>query len=321
MKVFYCDHVRFPVPEGHRFPAQKYVLLRRWVVEAGLVAPEDLLVPDPVTDEQILRAHDEAYLHRLEAGQLTPLEVRRIGLPWSPELVQRARYSTGGTVAAARAALVDGIAVNLAGGTHHASFDRGQGYCLLNDSVIAARAMQAEGRARRVVVLDCDVHQGNGTAAITAGDPTISTFSIHSQQNFPLHKERSDLDIGLEDGVGDAVYLEALQDGLERAVQGAASPAVQGAASPAAGQAGADLAIYLAGADPHEGDTLGRLALTKAGLAERDRLVLARCREMGLPVVTVMAGGYGRHVEDTVEIHLQTVRIAGEFSTMGWSAA
>ncbi len=313
MKVFYCDHVGFPVPEGHRFPAQKYVLLRRSVVEAGMVAPEDLLVPEPATDEQILRAHDEAYLHRLETGQLTPMEVRRIGLPWSPELVQRARYSTGGTVAAARAALVDGIAVNLGGGTHHAFFDRGQGYCLLNDSVIAARAMQAEGRARRVVVLDCDVHQGNGTAAITAGDPTIFTFSIHSQQNFPLHKERSDLDIGLEDGVGDAGYLEALQDGLGRAVRSAASSA--------AGQAGADLAIYLAGADPHEGDTLGRLALTKAGLAERDRLVLARCREMGLPVVTVMAGGYGRHVEDTVEIHLQTVRIAREFSTMGWSTA
>ena len=304
---------------------------------SGLVAPEDLLVPDPVTDEQILRAHDEDYLQRLETGQLTALEVRRIGLPWSPELVQRARYSTGGTVAASRAALKDGIAVNLAGGTHHAFFDRGQGYCLLNDSVIAARAMQAEGRARRVVVLDCDVHQGNGTAAITAGDPTIFTFSIHSEQNFPLHKEPSDLDIGLEDGVGDAVYLKALQAGLERAVQSAASravqsaassavrsaasPAVQSAAPSAAGQASADLAIYLAGADPYEGDTLGRLALTKAGLAERDRLVLARCREMGLPVVTVMAGGYGHHVEDTVEIHLQTVRIAGEFSTMGWSTA
>ena len=315
MKVFYCDHVRFPVPKGHRFPAQKYVLLRRSVVEAGLVAPEDLLVPEPATDEEILRAHDEDYLHRLETGQLTPMEVRRIGLPWSPELVQRARYSTGGTIAAStqnyegasRAALKDGIAVNLAGGTHHASFDGGQGYCLLNDSVIAARAMQAEGRARRVVVLDCDVHQGNGTAAITAGDPTIFTFSIHSEQNFPLHKEPSDLDIGLEDGVGDAVYLEALQDGLERAVQSAAPSAVQSAASSAvqsaapsaAGQASADLAIYLAGADPYEGDTLGRLALTKAGLAERDRLVLARCREMGLPVVTVMAGGYGRHLEDT----------------------
>ncbi|MFC2029702.1 histone deacetylase [Chloroflexota bacterium] len=298
MKAFYCDQIRFPIPEGHRFPTLKFPLLRQAVVEAGLVAPEDLRVPEPATVEQILRAHDADYLRRLVAGQLSAQEVRRIGLPWSAELVQRARCSAGGTIAASRAALQDGIAVNLGGGTHHASCDRGQGYCLLNDSVIAARAMQAEGLARRAVVLDCDVHQGNGTAAIAAGDPTIFTFSIHSEENFPLHKAPSDLDVGLESGAGDEVYLEALQDGLEQALT----------------RARADLAIYLAGADPYEGDMLGRLALTKAGLAQRDRLVLKRCRGEGIPVVVVMAGGYARHVQDAVEIHLQTVRLAAEMA-------
>jgi acetoin utilization deacetylase AcuC-like enzyme len=194
--------------------------------------------------------------------------------------------------------LADGIAVNLAGGTHHAFRDMGQGYCIFNDSVIAARTMQAEGRVRRVVILDCDVHQGNGTAAITRNDPSIFTFSIHNQHNFPLHKEKSDLDIGLEDGIGDEVYLSALEAGVRQALA----------------QAEAGLAIYLAGADPYEGDRLGRLAVTREGLARRDQRVLGLCRDAGLPVAIVLAGGYGRQVEDTVDIHLQTVRIAASFA-------
>jgi acetoin utilization deacetylase AcuC-like enzyme len=294
MKVFTSAQFTFPLPEGHRFPMSKYALLREAVEATGLVAPQELLVPEPATDEQILRAHSEDYLRRVANGRLTPLEIRRIGLPWSPELVKRARYSVGGTIAACRAAMADGIAVNLAGGTHHASCDRGQGYCLFNDSIIAARTLQAESRLKRVVVLDCDVHQGNGTAAIARDDPTIYTFSIHNENNFPLHKEPSDLDIGLEDGTGDAEYLAALGAGLRRALSSAR----------------ADLAIYLSGADPYEGDLLGRLALTKEGLARRDRFVLDLCYGAGLPVAVVLAGGYGRHVEDTVDIHLQTVRIA-----------
>ncbi|HSR32692.1 MAG TPA: histone deacetylase [Anaerolineae bacterium] len=294
MKVYHSDQFTFPLPRGHRFPLKKYILLHEAVMAAGLVSSEDLLVPEPATDEQILRAHDAEYLRRVVDGQLTPHEIRRIGLPWSPELVTRARYSVGGTIAACRAALSDGIGVNLAGGTHHASRDRGQGYCLFNDSVIAARVMQTEGRVRRVVVIDCDVHQGNGTAAIAWDDPTIFTFSIHNENNFPLHKEPSDLDIGLEDGAGDTEYLVALEAGMQRALSSAR----------------ADLAIYLAGADPYEGDLLGRLCLTKDGLARRDRRVLDMCRGAGLPVAVVLAGGYGRHVEDTVDIHLQTVRIA-----------
>lgn len=301
MKVFTSAQFTFPLPEGHRFPMSKYRLLHEAVETSGLVASEDLLIPEPATDEQILRAHDAVYLERVKGGQLTAKEIRRIGLPWSRELEVRARYSVGGTIAACRAALAEGIVVNLAGGTHHASVDRGQGYCLLNDSVIAARAMQAESRIERAVVLDCDVHQGNGTAAIARDDPTVFTFSIHSENNFPLHKEPGDLDIGLEDGTGDEEYLAALEGGVREALA----------------RAGADLAIYLAGADPHEGDLLGRLALTKHGLARRDRMVLGMCRQAGLPVAVVLAGGYGRRVEDTVAIHLQTVRVAAEIAAKG----
>jgi len=300
MKVFYSDPFTFPLPQGHRFPMAKYALLREAVVAAGLVPPRDLLISEAASDEQLLLAHDKAYLERVKGGLLTPREIRRIGLPWSPQLVERARRSVGGTIAACRAALEDGLAVNLAGGTHHAFRDRGQGYCLFNDSVVAARVVQAERRARRILVIDCDVHQGNGTAALAKDDGTIFTFSIHNENNFPLQKEPSDLDIGLEDGAEDAVYLEALEEGVLRALE----------------LAGADLAIYLAGADPYEGDTLGRLRLTKEGLAARDRLVLGHCQRVGLPVVVLMAGGYGRHVEDTVEVHVQTVQIAAEFAGM-----
>jgi acetoin utilization deacetylase AcuC-like enzyme len=302
MQVYTCDQFAFPLPEGHRFPMRKYPLLRQGVEAAGLVAPEDLQVPEPATDEQILRAHDEDYFRRVVDGELTPLEIRRIGLPWSPELVTRARYSVGGTIAACRAARADGIAVNLAGGTHHASANRGQGYCLFNDIIIAARTLQAEAPqgwpCPRVVILDCDVHQGNGTAALARDDPSIFTFSIHNEDNFPLHKEPSDLDVGLHDGTGDQAYLEALEDGVRQALA----------------LADADLALYLAGADAYEGDLLGRLTMTKEGLAQRDRLVLELCRAAGLPVAVILAGGYGRHVEDTVEIHLQTVRIARKIS-------
>jgi len=299
MQVFTSGTYTFPLPEGHRFPMQKYDLLRQAVQAAGLVSDGDLRAAQPATDEEILRAHDRDYLERLVAGRLTAKEIRRIGLPWSPELVTRARHSVGGTIAACRAALEDGLAVNLAGGTHHAFRDHGQGYCLLNDVVIAARAMVAEGRVRQVLIVDCDVHQGNGTAALAQGDASILTFSIHSESNFPLFKEQSDLDIELADGTGDEAYLAALDAGLAEIL----------------GRADGELAIYLAGADPYEEDRLGNLALTKEGLARRDRLVLERCREAGLAVAVVMAGGYSRRVEDIVDIHLQTVRLAAEMAT------
>jgi acetoin utilization deacetylase AcuC-like enzyme len=309
VKVFHSDTFAFPLPGKHRFPLGKYGLLRQGVEAAGIVPAHDLLIPEPATDEQLLRAHDADYLRRVIEGGLSAKEIRRIGLPWSPELVLRARHSVGGTIAACRAALRDGIAVNLAGGTHHASYDRGQGYCLFNDVVVAARVMQDEGRSTGALVVDCDVHQGNGTAALARDDPTIFAFSIHSESNFPLHKEDGDLDIALPDGAGDLAYLEALQDGLLRSL----AWACQAGPRPHLG-AGADLVLYLAGADPHEDDTLGHLALTRAGLAARDRLVLELCRRECLPVAVLMAGGYGRRVEDTAEIHLETVRIAAEMA-------
>lgn len=301
MNVYYTDHFVLPLPDWHRFPMAKYARLRARVVEAGLVAPGALIVPEAATDEQILRAHDAGYLRRVVEGTLDDTEVRDLGFPWSPGLVERSRRSSGATVAACRAALRDGAAVNLAGGTHHAFRDRCGGYCVFNDAAIAARAVQAEGLARRVAVIDADVHQGDGTASILAGDPTVFTFSIHGANNYPLRKQASDLDVELADGADDAAYLQALERGLDVAI----------------GRARADLAIYLAGADPFVGDRLGRLALTKAGLAERDRLVFGRCRAAGIPVAVAMAGGYARDVQDTIDIHFETVRQAVELAD-GW---
>jgi acetoin utilization deacetylase AcuC-like enzyme len=293
MRIFYSDIFVLPLPAGHRFPMAKYGLLQERVAAAALVPPQDLRVPPPASDEQILRAHDRQYLRRVATGALSEQEIRRIGFPWSPTLVQRARQSSGATVAACRSALQDGIAVNLAGGTHHASSAAGQGFCVFNDSVIAARAVQAEGLASQVLIIDCDVHQGNGTAALSAGDPSIFTFSIHGAKNFPFRKEPSDLDIALEDGTGDEAYLSALKGGLRQL------PWLD-----------SDLAIYLAGADPYVGDKLGRLALSKEGLARRDQLVFDYCAAADLPVAVVMGGGYAPRVEDIVDIHFETVRLA-----------
>jgi acetoin utilization deacetylase AcuC-like enzyme len=298
MKIFYSDTFVLPLAEGHRFPMSKYALLRQRVSDAGIVAPENMNIPHAATDVELCRAHAPEYVRRVQAGELPREEIRRIGFPWSPEMVERSRRSSGATIAACRAALAEGFAANLAGGTHHAYADHGEGYCVFNDSAVAARAMQAEGRARRVVIIDCDVHQGNGTAAILAGDATIFTFSIHGAKNFPFHKEQSDLDVALEDGAGDEAYLAALDHGLAQALE----------------FSHADLAIYLAGADPFHDDKLGRLALTKRGLAERDRMVFEYCRGAGLPVVITMAGGYARKVEDTVDIHFETLRLAAKLA-------
>ena len=297
MKIFYTDTFPIPLPESHSFPKDKYYLLRKRISEVQNSHTVDLKIPRPATDAEILRVHNPVYIHRLQNGELSDKEIRRVGLPWSPEMVRRARYSAGGTIETCRAALEDGIAVNLAGGTHHAFSDHGQGYCWLNDSVIAARSIQAAGLAQRILIIDCDVHQGNGTAAIVKDDPSIFTFSIHGKNNFPYQKEKSDLDIALENGADDTVYLRALADGLKASLDAA----------------GADLAIYLAGADPYKDDRFGRLDLTKKGLAERDRLVFRSCLEAGLPTAVTMAGGYGRNVQDTVDIHFQTVLAALDF--------
>lgn len=294
MQIFYSDTFVLPLPPGHRFPMQKYALLRQRVSESGFVMPAELRIPHAATDEELARAHSQEYVRRVQHGELTPQELRRIGFPWSPQMVERSRRSCGATIEACRAALEHGVGVSLAGGTHHAHSDHGEGFCVFNDSAVAARAMQAEGRAGRVVIIDCDVHQGNGTAQICASDERIFTFSIHGAKNFPFQKERSDLDIALDDGTTDEAYLEALAHGLAVALE----------------RSHADLAIYLAGADPFVDDRLGRLALSKRGLLERDLLVLDMLRRAGIPVAITMAGGYARNIEDSVDIHFQTVRAA-----------
>ena len=293
MKIFYADHIAMPLPEGHRFPGQKYALLREAVMQLKLPGIE-LCIPEPASDEQLLLAHTPEYLAKVIEGTLTEKEIRRMGFPWSPELVERSRRSVGGSIAACRAALQDGYSVNLGGGTHHAYPDHGEGFCVFNDVAVAVRAVQAQKLASQAVIIDTDVHQGNGTAAIFKGDPSVYTFSIHGEKNFPFHKEAGRLDIALPDKSGDADFLEALYRGTRKSLE----------------ESHADLAIYLAGADPYVGDRLGRLAVTKDGLAERDRIVFDLCERYRLPVAVVMGGGYARDIHDTVEIQLQTIREA-----------
>ena len=294
MKVFYSDQFVLPLPDGHRFPMKKYSMLRERVERTGICGPGELQLPHAVTDEEILRAHDPDYLEKVVTGTLTRQEVRRIGFPWSERMVERSRRASGGTLGACRTALEEGLAANLAGGTHHAFADRGEGFCVLNDSAIAARVLRAEGLVEKVAVLDTDVHQGNGTASILHGDPCVFTFSIHGAKNYPFHKEESDLDVPLPDRTDDDTFLAALSEGLDRVLD----------------LSSWDLAIFLAGADPFENDKLGRLAVTKEGLAERDRMVLEACRGRDIPVAVTMAGGYAKDVEDTVDIHFQTVERA-----------
>lgn len=292
MQVFYSDRFVLPLPPAHRFPMEKYRLLRERVSQ--VLGGVDLREPDPATDAVLALAHTPDYIRRLSQGDLSHKEMQKIGFPWSPEMVERSRRSTGATIMACRAAIADGASVNLAGGTHHAYADRGEGFCCFNDAMVAARLMQSEGRAQRIAIIDLDVHQGNGSAAIARGDESIFTLSIHGAENYPFVKERSDLDIELPNGTGDLTYLHALDEALAE---------LQSRFS-------ADLIIYLAGADPYEDDRLGRLGLTKAGLLARDERVFGFARSLGLPVAVAMAGGYARNILDTVEIHFQTVNCA-----------
>jgi acetoin utilization deacetylase AcuC-like enzyme len=295
MRLFYSDQFVLPLPPGHRFPMAKYAMLRESLERSGAFARTDFRIPAAATDEQITRAHCRNYLERVQNGGLSEREVREIGFPWSQAMVERSRRSSGATLAACRVALNDGCAANLAGGTHHAFHDRGEGFCVFNDAAIAARAMQSEARVQHIAIIDCDVHQGNGTASIFARDDSVFTFSIHGARNYPYRREHpSDLDIDLPDATGDADYLQALQNGLEYCLRASAP----------------QLAIYLAGADPYQDDRLGRLRLSKDGLRARDELVLGTLRKSGIPVAIAMAGGYARNIEDTVDIHAQTILTA-----------
>ena len=302
MQAFHSDHYVLALPPGHTFPMTKYRLLRD-AAEAtlpGVRVTEAL----PASDGELALAHDPAWIAAVLHGTTSAAEQREIGFPWSERMVERARRSVGATIAAARVALFgqEGVAANLAGGTHHAYAHKGSGYCVFNDVAVAARLMQAEWhrghrQLLRVMVIDLDVHQGNGTAAIFRDDPTVFTLSMHGEKNFPFRKEASSLDVDLPDGCTDAPYLQALDAALAQAWQR------QGDTMPG-------LAFYLAGADPHENDRLGRLKITAAGLAERDRRVLAALRERRIPVALSMAGGYGRDLATTVAVQRRTLELA-----------
>ena len=283
MEVWSHDRWGIPLPAGHKFPISKYTLLRERV--SGLVTVRE---SDPVPWEWLEAVHDAGLLGRIRDGTMMLREVRGLGLPWSEVLVERGRRSVGGTLAAARRALRLGVGMNLGGGTHHAGRDFARGYCLFNDVAVAVARLRLEGAVRRALVVDCDVHQGDGTAQILGSDPDAFTLSLHGARNYPFERIPSDLDVDLPSGTGDDAYLAALDEALDVALDGAY-----------------DLAFYLAGADPWEGDRLGRLALTKAGLRARDQLVLERLR--GIPTTVVLGGGYAPDVTDTVDINAATL--------------
>jgi acetoin utilization deacetylase AcuC-like enzyme len=295
LKAFYTDHYVLPLPQGHRFPMEKYRKLRDLVSQLAGVHLENA---PSVTDTQILYAHDAGYLIKVLQGSLSPQEQQEIGFPWSAQMVERSRRSAGATLAAAKIALKEGVAANLAGGTHHAYRNKGSGFCVFNDSAIAARALQKEIHPKlKVAIIDLDVHQGNGTASILENDASIFTLSVHGENNFPFTKEISDLDIGLPDGSGDESYLAALLQGLE-ILEKRFKP---------------DFIIYLAGADPHEGDRLGKLSITKNGMRQRDEYVFQFALDRQIPIAFSMAGGYGKEIQSTVDIHFQTIQTALQY--------
>ena len=295
VKAFYTDHFVLPLPPGHRFPMEKYSRLRDLVCKLSEV---ELVEAPPATDTQILYAHDPSYLIKVIEGKLSPQEQREIGFPWSEQMVERSRRSAGATVAAAKTALKESIAANLAGGTHHAYRDTGSGFCVFNDSAIAARTLQKEvSRHLKIAVIDLDVHQGNGTASILQNDHSIFTLSMHGENNFPFKKEESDLDIGLTDGCDDESYLQSLSASLDQLDA----------------RFKANCLIFLAGADPHEDDRLGRLNISKDGMRLRDEMVFEYALGRQLPIAFSMAGGYGKEIESTVDIHFQTIKTALQF--------
>ncbi len=288
-------HSRYNLDLGaHVFPARKYRLVRDSLVAKGVADPADILTPDPAGDDDVLRVHAPEYVEKLKHDTLSASERMRLELPFSPQVVEAFWLAAGGSILAARRALQDGFGINLGGGFHHAYPAHGEGFCMLHDVAIAIRSVQADGAAARVMVVDADVHQGNGTAYIFADDSSVFTFSIHQERNYPAPKPPSDLDINLEDGTGDEEYLAELSRGLEESFA-RFSP---------------DLLFYLAGADPYCEDQLGGLRLTLAGLRQRDDLVFAETRRRGVPVAVTLAGGYARNTEDTVRIHMNTVLAA-----------
>ena len=290
-RLFYSPYYYAEIGEGHVFPIRKFELVRDLLVKEGTLLPNEIVEPLPAKVEDLHLVHTEDYISRLVDGTLTTKEIRKLGLPWSQSLVRRSFHAISGTIEAAKYAIESGVSSNLAGGTHHAFPDRGEGFCVLNDVAVAIRVLQREKLAERFLIVDCDVHQGNGTAFIFKDDPSVFTFSMHGAKNYPLHKENSTLDIELPDKTGDVEFLETLEQALPRVILH--QP---------------DIIFYLGGADPFEKDKLGRLSLTKEGLMERDEMVLQFAKEHHTPIVTTMSGGYALDIIDTVEIHANTIR-------------
>ena len=294
-RIFYSPYYYADIGEGHVFPIRKFEIARDILLAEGTIRQNQLIEPPEADREDLLLVHTADYIDRLCNGALTPKEIRKLGLPWSRSLVQRSFHAISGTINAAKLAINTGISSNLAGGTHHAYPDRGEGYCVLNDVAVAIRVLQRDGLARRALIIDLDVHQGDGTALIFKDDREVFTFSMHGAKNYPLFKQTSNLDIELADGTVDDEYLAILSEALPRLMLH--DP---------------DTIFFLAGADPYENDKLGRLKLTMNGLRQRDEMVLQFARSAGVPIVTTMSGGYARDIADTVEIHCNTIRAVKE---------
>lgn len=294
MRVGYHSDYWIPLPERHPFPMGKYPALHAILLAEGLITASDVVAPDEVRREDLLLVHTPEYVEQVFTGALTPDTAKRLGFPWSPTLLRRARLAVQGTIDAARRALEDGISANLAGGTHHAFADRGEGYCTFHDVAVAIRVLQRDDRMRRALVVDLDVHQGNGTASIFEHDESVFTFSMHGERNFPLRKELSSLDVALADGLDDAGYMAQLEQRLPACFE----------------PARADIVFYLAGVDVAAGDRFGRLALTKAGIGRRDRFVLESCRARRVPVCLVLTGGYAKTADLTADLHAEVHRVA-----------
>ena len=297
MKVIYSDQYDLHLGD-HVFPSIKYRLIKERLLRDGVAKPEDIVEPQAASDDDVALVHHRDYIRKLQTGKLSYLEIMRLEIPYSPELVRAVWLSAGGSILDGRLAIEDGAAVNIGGGFHHAYPDHGEGFCVLNDIAIAIRRLQKDQAIERAMTVDCDVHQGNGTAAIFGGDPSVFTLSIHQANNYPHPKPPSSLDINLPDGVDDDGYLAAFGEGLDKALA----------------ESSPELILYVAGADPYREDQLGGLRLTLEGLEKRDRLVLEKAHAKKIPVAVTLAGGYARHVEDTVTIHTNTVRVAKEFA-------
>ena len=297
MRIVYSDKYDLNLGD-HVFPSVKYKLTKQRLLADAVARSEDFVQPEPATDEDVALVHHREYIRKLKEGKLSHVEILRLEIPYSPELVRAVWLAAGGSILAGRVALEDGVAVNLGGGFHHAFPDHGEGFCVLHDVAIAIRRLQKDGLVRRAMTVDTDVHDGNGTAAIFAGDDSVFTLSIHQENNYPYPKPPSSLDINMADGAEDEEYLAALDEGLDAALE----------------RFTPDVLFYLAGADPYREDQLGGLKISLDGLERRDRMVYEKARAKKIPVAVTLAGGYARHVQDTVRIHTNTVRLAKEFS-------